>query len=144
MAKTCDNCYSRTLISPMHVRLRGSENKEIEMESTTNKAKTRKHKSPEPSSGRKSRPYNLSNLLLRFLVLLINFLYLCFFIFNFRCLFTLIALHVMIFVVRSCLHCSRRSCLIRIRSRNGCRICTTGRSCISSMVMSAGNGDNSL
>ena len=33
--------------------------------------------------------YNLSILLLKFLVFRINFLYLCFFIFNFRCLFTL-------------------------------------------------------
>ena len=34
--------------------------------------------------------YSLSNRLLKFLVLRINFLYLCFFIFSFRCLFTLI------------------------------------------------------
>lgn len=39
----------------------------------------------------------LSSRLLKFLVFRINFLYLCFFIFNLRCLFTLIALHICLF-----------------------------------------------
>ena len=79
-----------------------------------------------PSS---SQIYNLSNLLLKFLVLFINFLYLCFFIFSFLCLLTLIALQIpatpLFFPVASS-HCC---CRMRIRSRNGC--CHFGRFCSS-------------
>ncbi len=57
----------------------------------------------------------LSSLLLRFLVFFINFLYLCFFIFNFLCLLTLIA---SMFRALSSLKSSHFSCRIRIRSRN--------------------------
>jgi len=64
-----------------------------------------------------STSHNRSNLLRKFLVRRINFLYLCFFIFSFRCLFTLIALHIS--RIFSILPSSHLSCRSRILSRNG-------------------------
>lgn len=65
----------------------------------------------------------LPSLLLKFLVRLISFLYLCFFIFSFLCLFTLIAYisGPLFSAVRS--RCSsNRSCLACKRESNGCRV----------------------
>ena len=57
----------------------------------------------------------LSSLLLKFFVRFMSFLYLCFFIFNFRCLFTLIACHTSLSARRS-RYCN---CLSLIRPRKG-------------------------
>ena len=78
------------------------------------KAVTKLWSFPEPLPN-----HNRSNLRLKFLVRRINFLYLCFFIFSFRCRFTLITLHVS--RIFSILPSSHLSCRPRILSRNGWR-----------------------
>src|SRR5215469_7478462 len=61
------------------------------------------------------------NLLLRFLVRRISFLYLCFFIFSFLCLFTLISIMLPCSISRLlCLKSSHFLPLTHIRCKKGC------------------------
>ena len=71
----------------------------------------------------------LPSLLLRFLVRLINFLYLCFFIFSFLCLFTLIAyISGPLFSAALSRYSSNLSCLACRRDKKGCLV-AKGMSC---------------
>ena len=65
------------------------------------------------------RAHVLSNFLLRFFVLFINFLYLCFFIFNFLCLFTLISCHDVSTPSSAIIRSRYCNCRSRMRPRKG-------------------------
>jgi len=99
-----------------------------------------------PSSPRYILHYARSSFLLNNLVFFINFLYLCFFILSFLCLFTLISNIVpRSFSARSPRYCWYLFCRIFMRSRKGWRIsmsaCSMGFSIAGTWISTIGEVD---